>query len=404
MNIPTKNNLRVILFLCCCIALVSCQNEVTQESETEEAVSSKIQTVEVVKPTTQSFSAQSLITGTAMPNQSVMIHAMESGFLKSIKKDIGDRVTKGELIAVLENPTISQMIAEANANVSVGQAELLAIQSELKVTQADVTTKSGIYTRLNDIYKKTPQLTRVIDVEKAEGDYRMAQAMIETINARVTAQQKKNEALQQKVQIAQKLNEMLNVKAPFSGVVTKRFVDNGAMLQSGINNPNASAIIEIQDIDPIRLTLPIPESDAGAIKKGMAVTVTFPELAGESYQAKVSRTSGALDPASKTLNVEIDINNANGKILSGMYAKAQMQLGSQDNVLSLPHTAQTMFQDQPFALVVKDGKVERVQLRKGLAGKNYFEVLNAEITKDTKVIIKGKGLVKVGDSVEAIMK
>jgi hypothetical protein len=63
-----------------------------------------------------------------------------------------------------------------------------------------------------------------------------------------------------------------------------------------------------------------------------------------------------------------------------------------------------MFQDEPFALVVKDGKVERVQLRKGLAGKDYFEVLNAEITKDTKVIIKGKGLVKVGDSVEAIIK
>ena len=215
------------------------------------------------------------------------------------------------------------------------------------------------------------------------------------------AQQSRIEAYQQQLTVAQQQVGMLSIKAPFSGTITRRLVDAGALVQSGLTEDNPAGIVEIQQTNPIRLTIPMPESDASSIQKGMEVTITFPELAGESFTSKINRTAGALDPTSKTMQVEIDIPNADGKILSGMYAKVQMQLGSRDNVLSLPIIAKVLYQDAPHILVVKDGIIERLPLRIGLTGKDYFEVLNSAITKETQVVVQGKGLVKPGQYVEA---
>ena len=391
-----------------CFTFYACKNDnkalKNEKQKTAHTINEKIQTVEVVKPLVRSFKGEVLITGTAMPNQTVMLHAMESGYLKNIRKDIGDLVRKGEIIAVLENPDIEQLLVDAKANFHIAQAESLTFQSELVGATADWKAKDALSKRLKEVYQKTPQLTPISEVEKAAGETQRMQAMIETIKAKSKAHEQKIQALQQRIEMAEKRVAMLQIKAPFNGVVTQRFVDQGAMIQSGIQHTNSKAIVEIQDIDPIRLTLPIPEADAGAIKKGMDVAITFPELLGQTFKAKVSRTSGVLDPNSKTMQVEIDIANPKASIITGMYAKALMQLDARENVLSLPFTAQTMYQDEVIVLVVKNNKVERMSLRKGLSGKDYFEVLNTEITPETQVIIKGKGLVKSGQIVKPTLK
>ena len=136
----------------------------------------------------------------------------------------------------------------------------------------------------------------------------------------------------------------------------------------------------------------------------MEINVSFPELSGKVYKAKISRSSGALDPQSKTMQVEIDLNNAKGEILTGMYAQALLQVGSRKNILSLPILSKVRFQNEDYLLVVKDQKVERVPLRIGLSDKDYFEVLNEGITKQTQVIVNGKGLVTPGQLVNPILK
>jgi len=102
--------------------------------------------------------------------------------------------------------------------------------------------------------------------------------------------------------------------------------------------------------------------------------------------------------------VEIDLDNSDSKIKPGMYAKALIRVTSREGVISLPITAQSIFQNQPFVLVVNDNTVERVALRKGLANKDYFEVLNSEITENSLVIVQGKGLVKTGQVVNPVLK
>ena len=203
--------------------------------------------------------------------------------------------------------------------------------------------------------------------------------------------------------IQHRLN-FLRVKAPFSGIITQRFVDNGALIQSGLTEDNPQSIVELQEVSPIRIIIPLPESDIGAINIGTKVEVSFPELPGEAFKASVTRSAGALDAASKTMQIEIDINNAKGRIKPGMYAKVILQTSSRKGVISLPVNAQLVYQNQFFVLVVKDGMVERTALRKGLSNKDFFEVLNSDITEESLVIVQGKGLVKSGQKVNPVIK
>ena len=318
----------------------------------------KLQSVEVVVPTQRSFKAEVLITGTTRPNQMVTLYAMESGMLRQMHKDIGDKVRQGKVIAVMENPEL--------------------YQQQIR-WQAETRAKKANYDRLNSVYQKTPALTNIQMVENAEAEYLTARASLEAVNSRIG---------------------FLTISAPFSGIVTKRFVDKGAMIQSGLSEDNAQAIVEIQEVDPIRLTLPVPESDAVGIKKGMNATVTLPELSGKSWNAKISRIARALDPVSKTMQVEIDLNNANGEIISGMYAKVLIQLESRKGILSLPVAARINYNNEDYVWTVEQGRVRRTRVKTGFSDANYFEILNPEITAATEVIIVGKGLVAEGQLVE----
>ena len=350
----------IVVFAGLLSTLISCKN---QEKETKIiATNHKIQKVEVVKPMQRDFKTEVLITGTTHPNQIVILNAMEGGILMQMRKDIGDKVKQGETIALLENPEL--------------------FQQQIK-WQAEIKAKKANYERLNTVYEKTPALTNIQMVENAEAEYLSVKANLDAVNNRIG---------------------FLSIEAPFSGIITKRFADKGAMIQSGLNQSNPQALFELQEIDPIRLTIPVPASDAVGVQKGMEVEVTLPELSGISFMAKVSRTSNALDPISKTMQVEIDLKNLDGKILSGMYAKALLQINSRENVLSLPMMAKISHKNEDYVFAVIDGKVKRMLVKIGLSNKDYFEVLNDEITYETQVIVQGKGLVKNEQIVEPVLK
>ena len=212
--IPWKNKalFLLILFANCILGLNSCQQDVNDSDNDIVEKNKKVQNVEVVHPSSRSFEAELIITGTAMPNQIVLLHAMESGYVKSIKKDIGDRVIKGELIALLDNPEL--------------------FRRNQKLT-AQLQAKKAIYERLKKTYDQTPDLTPMQLLEEAKSDYIAAKTELNSIIDR---------------------QNFLRVVAPFNGVITKRLVDNGALIQSGITNTNATAIIEVQE-NPRRITI-----------------------------------------------------------------------------------------------------------------------------------------------------
>jgi len=344
-----------ILIVCLSPVLFSCQTDRSQQKlGSQEVPLDNIPRVEVVHPTSQMFDSEIVLTGNLKPNQSVNLFAMESGFVKSIIKDIGDRVNQNEIIARLENPEIMR---------------------KLEIDKAQFMAKKSIFERLESISSKTPDLTTLEQVEIAKAEFLSARSNYHATKART---------------------EFLLVRAPFPGIITKRFVDRGAVVQSGLNEDNPQPIVEIMDIEKLRLEINIPEHDMATLKPGSSAQVLFPELPDQEFDATITRMAGALNPQTKTMNAEIDLPNEDHRLSPGMYARVTVKLRSRRDALSLPLVALIAQKNQFFVFRVDNEVVTKIPVRIGLKSKNFFEVLNQDISEKDQIIIGGKELVNDG--------
>jgi RND family efflux transporter MFP subunit len=357
----------LLLLLAMAVAIAGCSsgtdeggNGNVKAQETGEQ--NKTPRVKVVQPKKRDFTEDKLLTGDLIAEEKVTLYAMESGFVQRMHKDIGDEVTEGEVIAELKNPELAR---------------------KRQKLEAQLKTKKKVYERLKSVYDKSPDLMTIEKVEEAEAKYESAKADLAATKDRLG---------------------FLKVRAPFDGVVTKRHVDKGAVLQTGLSGDDGPAIVNIKRIDPIRLSLDVPESDVSAIQKGTKATITIPELPNSTTQVKVSRMANALEMGSKTMDVQFDLDNPSFRLKPGMYAEVRLTLKSREGALTLPNLALSAQKDQYFVYVVRDGIVEKVPVRLGIEGENYFEVLNQELSTNDKVIVHGKQLVSDGAEVEAVKK
>ena len=154
------------------------------------------------------------------------------------------------------------------------------------------------------------------------------------------------------------------------------------------------------DMETIRLTIALPETEVDNISKGMQAAISFTELPGEQFSAQVTRMTNAIGNRTKTMQVQLDIPNRNGKIKAGMYANVEIQLQSTGDKISLPNEALIAVKSEFFVLQVKDGIVKRTLIKKGLSNIQFFEVLSNEINENSKVIVEGKAMVKAGMKVK----
>jgi RND family efflux transporter MFP subunit len=261
---------------------------------------------------------------------------------------MGDFVNEGQTLAILENPMLHHEVAKL---------------------KAEVKSRRFIYDRLRDIQEKTPQLTTVAEVERAEAEF-------ESMNAQL------NSVLLQL--------EYLEVKAPFSGVIFKRYVDKGALVQGGVNNTNALPLFELQDLVLLRLTLDVPEADAILTNPGTEAVINFPELPGSRYTATVSRIAFGLNEATRTMRVEIDLPNTDLKIRSGMYASVELRRVGHQNALSVPNEALGNLKGQSFLYRVDDGIVRKVHVKTGLRDEKFTELVGGEVSLTDQIVVRGK--------------
>jgi RND family efflux transporter MFP subunit len=332
------------------------ENKQSEDSQTD----AKITTVKVANPQQRSFTSALHIIGNALPNKQVNIHAMEGGFLSELNKDIGARVNKGDVLAVLNNPELAR---------------------ELEINKVAKEVAEANYLRFKKVIEKTPELTTLQEFEKAEATFLMANAKYKaTINR----------------------DSLLSIRAPFSGIITERNVELGELIQSGINNSNAQPLFEMMDIETIRLTIALPETEVDNISKGMMASITFTELPGEEFTTKVSRMANVIHNRTKTMEVQLDIPNRNGKIKAGMYANVEIQLQSSGDKISLPNEALIAIKSEFFILQVKNGVVYKVHIKKGLTNTKFFEVLSNEVNENSQIIVEGKAMVKTGMQVKVI--
>jgi CzcA family heavy metal efflux pump/RND family efflux transporter MFP subunit len=396
-QIKMKSIKSIIIIPLAILLLSSCGNN---EEEKQTTIQNRnIPVVTVSNPKLHQFNASLQISGTAKPNQQVKLFAMTNGFLQQIKADIGDFVKAEQTLAVLQNPELYSQKAKLEALLKEKRIlhNRYANNPLSTPTGANLTGKKSIYERLKSIYEKTPQLTTVTDVENAKADY-------ETLKALLTYETDRTEAEYQsfiaQLQVVNIQLGYLNVKAPFAGVIVNRFLDKGAVIQSGLNNSNGMPLFEIQDVQPIRLTIEISETDATLINKGTKVEITFPEMPDLKFSATVARIAFGLDENSKTMKAEIDLPNSDLKIRSGMYAKVEIQRSGHQDALSVPNEAIGNIKGQSFIYVVENGMIRKVEVKTGIRDEKFTELLSGEIKPTDKIVVQGKEFCSDGATVQ----
>lgn len=388
------------LFFASCFYL-ACKPAAPSENETAAASSAAVP-VRVVHPQHRNFDSNIRISGQAMPNRQITVYALENGFVTALAKDIGDRVGKGETILKLDNPELRELHTQKKAELGRAEAGLKQANARLAKARAVAEAEENNANRLKAVFANTPDLTPAAEMDRANAKAMASKADVDLAEADVLAAQKEIETVKAQLQGIQTRLEMLNVKAPFSGIVSQRFVDLGTSVRSGLSNSNPQALVELIDINPLRISIPLPEADVANVQVGTAVTVQFPNLPGKNFQARVSRMAQAIDPETGNMKIEIDLPNSEGKIKAGMYAQVIIALQSREGVLSLPVQTRFMEDDVPVIYQVKGQLAQKLVAKTGLSNKDFFEVLNDGINEQSIIIMQGKSMVRDGSPVDPV--
>lgn len=307
------------------------------------AVETRSVRVRTVKPTRQEISRKVTLPAGIRADAEVTLYAKVTGYLKSISKDRGDRVKAGELIAVLEIPEMISEIAHARASFAIEESTCKRLEAIRKVEKSAVTDQD-------------------LDLAHAKRD--MAEATLKKLET---------------------MRSYTEIRAPFDGSVTERFVDPGAFLQQG-------KILSIVDTAKVRVLVDVPEAEVRFAQVGTQATVRFDALPGRNVTAKISRTAGALDPILRTMRVELDIPNPESSIYPGMFARVELGVERRPNAMVIPSKAVTMLQNHSFVFVNMGGTAKRVPVTVGTADGDWCEA-SSGLTGDELIILpEGKAV------------
>lgn len=283
------------------------------------------------------------------------IYARTAGYLKQWFFDIGAHVQKGQLMAVIETPEVDQQLQVAEANLKSAQADL------------------GLANTTSDRYQA---LLKTDSVSKQETDVAVSGA---------SAKRAAVDAAEAGVRRLQQLQSFERVYAPFSGIVTVRNTDIGALIDAG-SAAAPKELFRIASVDKLRVFVAVPETYAPAIRNGEIADLTLDEYPGKKFSGTVTRNSNAIDPASRTLNVEVDVENADGKLLPGSYVFVHFKLPQDVQMLSIPANT-ILFRAEGLRVgVIRDGKVHLQPITIGKDNGSSLEIATGVTAADQIIL------------------
>ena len=330
---------------------VSHERALAKETERE-----TVPTVAVVYPQSEKPDEDLVLPGSLLAYEESPIYARTSGYLVRWYKDIGSRVTKGELLAKIDAPEVDQELNQARA-----ARQQIVAQMELAKISAD---------RWENL-RKTDSVSAQ-EADQYESGYKQSQANLAAADANVRR--------------LEQLEGFKDVYAPFSGVLTRRNVDPGALINAGAGAAGRE-LFDLARVDPLRVYTSVPQAYAPYIKVGAKTAVTLQEFPGRKFFGAVARTAEAIDPATRTLLTEIDVPNKDGRLLPGSLGEVHFTIGSGVNKVTIPVNAMLFRAEGPRVAVVGPGG--KVQLRPINIGRDYgatLEVLGGVSPTDQVVI------------------
>jgi len=338
------------------------------------------------------------IAGQFSPYQNVELHAKVAGYIKNIYVDIGDRVHTGQVLAVLEIPELVAQVDEAKAETHHAEEEIQRAQSEVLRAQADNVALHSNAERLVNTDKVQPGLIAQQELDDATAKDRASQALVDAAKSSLAAAKQQLAVAQADQQHYAALSNYSKIVAPYDGVVTWRFSDTGSLVQAGTSNTSGLPVVTVAQIDLLRLRIPVPESLAAKVRIGDSADVHV-QATGEHFTGKVTRFTDALDPSTRTMQVEIDVPNPNYHLQPGMYADVQLSANSRPNILTVPVEAIRRGDNKTSVLVLDaNNRVQSREVQVGVESSDNVEIL-AGLTEGERVIVGNLGSYQPGEVV-----
>jgi RND family efflux transporter MFP subunit len=316
--------------------------------------------VQTIHPKRGEIVRRITLPGNVMAYQEATLYAKVAGYLKTISVDKGDTVKEGDLLAEIEAP---EMLAD-----------LVKAKAEAEAAQLD-------YKRVTEAQKKASDLVMPQTVDAAKAKSGVAVAGVQRIET---------------------LLSYANITAPFSGVITKRWVDPGALIPAAISSSAAksAAVVTLMDFSTVRIDVAIPDMEAPLVKRDLPAKVTISELPGRTFDGTITRFSYALDESTKTMTTEIDISNPDLVLRPGMWASVEIELQKKENALLISAEALITEKNKNSVFVVRDNKAQKVPVATGFDDGVNVEILKGCGSNDA-VIVAGKQSVTDGQRVQA---
>ncbi len=350
------------------------------------AVVDQLPVVTVVQPVEKPAVLLTTLPATVEALDQATLYAKVSGYVQWIKVDKGDRVRKGDVLALLEVPEVDKQYQSVLASVQQAQAEE-------ERAQADASLKQVTYKRLADVRRSNPDVLPQQDVDAARAAYEVAQGDAKLAKAKV-------ELARAEVARLEALRQFAKITAPYDGVVTARFVDPGALIQQGTNS-TGTPVLTIASIDTVRVYVYVPEANVSYVDRGKSAMVLLNALPGKGFPGKITRFANALDPQTRTMKTEIDLPNPGHRILPGMYGTAELKLGAESGALFIPDP--TIHRDaagRPFVYTVEQGRIRKVPVETGLDDGSMIQVRG--LRSDETVVLSGTASLQEGLSVKTV--
>lgn len=294
-----------------------------------------------------------------LPYQSVDIYPKVTGFLESIRVDVGSRVRQGEELMRLSAPELVAQRSQAEATVH-------AAESQLATARAKLASDQGTYQHLASA-AKTPGVV-------AQNDVMVADQTVAADNGAVSAAEHNVSAARDALRSVSQMESYLTISAPFSGIVTMRNLHPGALTGPASGQAGSQPIVRIVDTDRLRLVVPIPEAEVGEIKQGESVGFTVPAYPGEIFHAPIARIAHDIDVNTRTMHVELDARNGDGKLAPGAFVTVSWPVRRHSPTLFVPSTAVTGDQQHTFVIRIRDVKAEWVSVQTGQSVNGDTEV------------------------------
>ena len=328
-----------------------------------------------------------------VPFQEIDVYAKESGYVHDLLVDYGTRVKKGQLMAVLEIPELEAQIQQDEAAVRNATEMITHAEHELNRVEAAHQPLHTAFERLNTVAKSRPGLVAQQEVDDAQGRDLAAEAQVEASKSTLQSAQSQLQAAQAKKEHDSVLFAYARITAPFAGVVTQRYANQGTLMQAGTSSSTqVIPLVRLSEDDKFRLVIPVPETYVKYIKIGELVSVNVTSL-NRTFPGKVARFSVDVKEDTRTMHTEVDVQNPDLVLVPGMYAEASLMLEEKVGAVSVPLQAIDRNSNATTVdVVTPDHKIDIRAIKLGMETPTDAEVLSGLAEGELVVVGDRSGL------------